>query len=74
VKDPSGEDYRRLLAFRTGLRRFLKWSEEQARAAGLTPKHHQLLLAIRGHDILGAPPSRRPPGTCCSATTARSSW
>ncbi|HEX5620092.1 MAG TPA: MarR family winged helix-turn-helix transcriptional regulator [Solirubrobacteraceae bacterium] len=46
---PSDEDYRRLLEFRTGLRRFLHWSEQQARAAGLTPAQHQLLLAIRGH-------------------------
>jgi DNA-binding MarR family transcriptional regulator len=46
---PSDEDYRRLLELRTGLRRFLRWSEEQARAAGVTPAHHQLLLAIRGH-------------------------
>lgn len=42
-------DYRRLLELRTGLRRFLKWSADQARAAGLTPAQHQLLLAIRGH-------------------------
>ena len=42
-------DYRRLLALRDGLRRFLHWSEEQARAAGITPAQHQLLLAIRGH-------------------------
>ena len=34
---------------RTGLRRFLRWSEDQARAAGLTPAKHQLLLAVRGH-------------------------
>ena len=40
----------RLLEFRTGLRRFLHWSEEQARAAGLTAAQHQLLLAVRGHD------------------------
>jgi DNA-binding MarR family transcriptional regulator len=46
----SEEDYRRLLAFRTGVRRFLKWSERQARAAGLTHRQHQLLLAVRGHD------------------------
>jgi DNA-binding MarR family transcriptional regulator len=46
---PTDEDYRRLLELRTGLRRFLRWSEEQARAAGLTPAQHQLLLAIRGH-------------------------
>jgi len=42
-------DYRRLLEFRTGLRRFLHWSEEQAGAVGLSPAQHQLLLAIRGH-------------------------
>ena len=50
MASPSEEDYRRLLAFRTGLRRFLAWSEAQARSAGLTPKQHQLMLAIRGHD------------------------
>jgi DNA-binding MarR family transcriptional regulator len=43
------EDYRRLLGFRTELRRFLRWSEEEAKAAGLTPAQHQLLLAVRGH-------------------------
>jgi len=41
--------YARLLALRTGLRQFQRWSERQARAAGLTPAQHQLLLAIRGH-------------------------
>jgi len=41
--------YERLLRFRTGLRRFLGWSAEQAALAGLTPTQHQLLLAIRGH-------------------------
>jgi DNA-binding MarR family transcriptional regulator len=43
------EDFTRLLELRTGLRRFLRWSEEQAKAAGLTPAKHQLLLAVRGH-------------------------
>jgi DNA-binding MarR family transcriptional regulator len=42
-------DYEDLLALRTGLRRFLRWSEQQAEEAGLTPAQHQLLLAIRGH-------------------------
>jgi len=42
-------DYEDLLALRTGLRRFLRWSEQQAEAAGLTPAQHQLLLTIRGH-------------------------
>lgn len=42
-------DYQRLLQLRTDLRRFLRWSEDQAGAEGLTPAQHQLLLAIRGH-------------------------
>jgi DNA-binding MarR family transcriptional regulator len=42
-------DFEHLLQLRTGLRRFLRWSERQSRAAGLTPAHHQLLLAIKGH-------------------------
>lgn len=42
-------DYNRLLMFRTGIRRFLQWSESQARQVGLSPEQHQLLLAVRGH-------------------------
>ncbi|MGH7910512.1 MAG: MarR family winged helix-turn-helix transcriptional regulator [Candidatus Dormibacteraceae bacterium] len=45
--------YAHLLALRTGLRHFERWSSRQAEAAGLTPAQHQLLLAIRGH---GDPP------------------
>lgn len=45
----TDEDYRSILAFRNRLRRFLRWSESQARAAGLTPSQHQMLLAVRGH-------------------------
>jgi DNA-binding MarR family transcriptional regulator len=45
----SQADFTRLLQLRTGLRRFLRWSEQQAKSAGLTPAKHQLLLAIRGH-------------------------
>jgi DNA-binding MarR family transcriptional regulator len=48
--DLPDEAYARLLSLRTNLRRFERWSEQQARAAGLTPAQHQLLLAIRGHD------------------------
>jgi DNA-binding MarR family transcriptional regulator len=46
---PTDRDYEQLLALRDELRRFLHWSEDQARAAGLTPAQHQLLLAVRGH-------------------------
>ena len=45
----TDEDYSRLLELRDGLRRFLHWSEQQAREAGITPAQHQLLLAVRGH-------------------------
>jgi DNA-binding MarR family transcriptional regulator len=38
-----------LLAFRVSLRRFQHWSEDQARAAGLTHVQHQLLVAVKGH-------------------------
>jgi len=48
-------DYRRLLAFRDGLRHFLRWSEHRAADAGLTAAQHQLLLAIRGHPGPDAP-------------------
>jgi DNA-binding MarR family transcriptional regulator len=50
----SDDDFGRLLEFRDGLRRFLRWSEDQAKAVGLTAAQHQLLLAVRGH---GAAPS-----------------
>jgi DNA-binding MarR family transcriptional regulator len=43
------KDYATLLGFRTELRRFLHWSEEQARDSGLTPAQHQLMLAVKGH-------------------------
>jgi DNA-binding MarR family transcriptional regulator len=46
---PTDQDYQQLLQLRTGLRLFLRWSEQQAASAGLTPAQHQLLLAIRGH-------------------------
>jgi len=53
MKELDDRDFERLLGVRDGLRRFLRWSEAQAKAAGITPAQHQLLLAIRGHR--GAP-------------------
>src|SRR4051794_21842714 len=43
-------DYAALLAFRTALRRFNRWSEDKAAAVGVTHMQHQLLLAIKSHD------------------------
>ena len=51
----SDDDYERLLEIRSGIRRFLHWSEERAREAGLTAAQHQLLLAVRGHRGPGDP-------------------
>jgi DNA-binding MarR family transcriptional regulator len=41
-------DYETLAAFRYALRRFIHFSEGAARAAGVTPQHHQALLSIKG--------------------------
>lgn len=42
------DDYRALAEFRYQIRRFLRFSEEAARHAGLEPQQHQLLLAVKG--------------------------
>jgi len=47
-------EYRALARFRFALRVFLRFSRDAARAAGLTPDQHQLLLAVRG-SVTGAP-------------------
>jgi DNA-binding MarR family transcriptional regulator len=39
---------RSLAQFRYALRRFLRFSENAARACGVTPQQHQLLLGIQG--------------------------
>ncbi|HSU06356.1 MAG TPA: helix-turn-helix domain-containing protein [Acetobacteraceae bacterium] len=44
----SKRDYEALARFRQALRRFATFSEQAARAAGLTPQQHQVLLAIKG--------------------------
>lgn len=49
-RELSDRDYRTLADFRGALRSFLRFSEEAARAAGLTPAQHQLLLAVRAHE------------------------
>jgi DNA-binding MarR family transcriptional regulator len=40
--------YEYLAEFRYQLRKFQKFSEKAAQAAGLTPQQHQLILAIKG--------------------------
>jgi DNA-binding MarR family transcriptional regulator len=49
------QEFADLLEFRTLLHRFLRWREQEARAVGLTPVQHQMLVTIKGH------PSELPP-------------
>jgi DNA-binding MarR family transcriptional regulator len=48
-RNPSQADYEALSQFRYLIRGFLEFSENAAQAAGLTPRHHQALLAIKGY-------------------------
>jgi DNA-binding MarR family transcriptional regulator len=53
-KEPKGPkltkgEYEMLAAFRFALRQFLRFSEEAAHEAGVTPRQHQALLAIKGY-------------------------
>lgn len=41
-------DYESLAEFRYQIRKFLSFSERAARKAGLEPRQHQLLLAVKG--------------------------
>ena len=54
TRQVTAQDYETLAAFRRELRRFLAFSEEAARASGLTAQQHQAILAIKGH--VGAGP------------------
>jgi DNA-binding MarR family transcriptional regulator len=46
-RDLADHDYETLATFRHELRRFLRFSERAAQAAGLTAQQYQALLAIR---------------------------
>ncbi len=41
-------EYERLAEFRSALRTFLRFSEAAAQRAGISPRQHQALLAIKG--------------------------
>ena len=44
----SKSQYELLASFRFALRQFLRFSEDAAQEAGVTPQQHQALLAIKG--------------------------
>jgi DNA-binding MarR family transcriptional regulator len=48
ARELSLASYRSLAEFRHQIRRFLRYSEDAARAFGIEPQQHQLLLAIKG--------------------------
>lgn len=47
-KNLTSNDFESLAEFRHQIRRFLRFSERAARRAGLEPRQHQLLLALKG--------------------------
>src|ERR1041384_8818217 len=55
MTQPRRTDFEKLLQFRVALRQFQRWSEDEARAAGLTHVQHQLLVAIKGHPGAASP-------------------
>ncbi len=46
--NPYRPNYRALAEFRYQIRRFLRFSEQTARAAGLEPQQYQVMLALKG--------------------------
>jgi DNA-binding MarR family transcriptional regulator len=48
IKRLSLSDYQALAELRHQIRRFLHFSEQAARKQGLEPRHHQLMLALKG--------------------------
>ncbi len=54
-RSPTISDYQSLAELRHQIRRFLHFSEQNARNAGLEPRQHQLMLALKG-----LPGGRRP--------------
>lgn len=55
-EDLTDGDFERLARFRFALRRFLRFSEDAARRAGISPAQYQLMLFVRSF-ARDAPPS-----------------
>ncbi|HEY7165862.1 MAG TPA: MarR family winged helix-turn-helix transcriptional regulator [Candidatus Binatia bacterium] len=48
MADETTPDFRAMAELRYQIRRFLRFSENAARQAGIEPQQHQLLLAVKG--------------------------
>jgi DNA-binding MarR family transcriptional regulator len=57
TENVSPSQYQALSEFRYSIRKFLHFSENAARAAGLEPQQHQLLLAVKGFAGEGGGPT-----------------
>jgi DNA-binding MarR family transcriptional regulator len=57
TENVSLSQYQALSEFRYCIRKFLHFSENAARAAGLEPQQHQLLLAVKGYAGEGGGPT-----------------
>jgi DNA-binding MarR family transcriptional regulator len=55
IRPLKQEDYEALAQVRYEVRRFLTFSEEKARGAGIEPQQHQLLLALKALSNAGRP-------------------
>jgi DNA-binding MarR family transcriptional regulator len=55
MKAKTHSDYRALAEFRYQIGRYLDFSDQAARAAGVEPRQYQLLLAIQGLPISAEP-------------------
>ncbi len=67
-------DFQALAELRYQIRRFLRFSEQAARSAGLEPHQHQLLLALKGLPEGSRPRIARWPSACRFVTTVPWSW
>jgi hypothetical protein len=70
LAEPNRQDFENLLAFRVALRRFQRWSEDQASAVGLTHVQHQLLVAIMKPILLMIDGAAIGVGTCGCGTAS----
>ncbi|HEY7321272.1 MAG TPA: MarR family winged helix-turn-helix transcriptional regulator [Candidatus Binatia bacterium] len=55
ANDPGQPNYKAMAELRYQIRRFLRFSENAARQAGIEPQQHQLLMAVKG-----LPPGLKP--------------
>ena len=73
VRQLTREDFEHLLEFRTSLRKFQRWSEDQANAAGLTHVQISYWSRSKGIQVISRRLLATSPGTCSSGITVRSS-